>query len=250
MKIHEFQAKSILANYGVPVPQGEVVETSADAAQAAAKLGGGVTVVKAQIHAGGRGKGGGVKVVKSADEARQMAEQILGMTLVTYQTGPRGQRVRAGPRRAGARDQARVVSRHRARSLDGKARPDGQPGGRRRDREGRRGDARPHLPRIHRSGGGTRRLPDAQARLRARPRRAADRPGVEVHVGGLGRVSRHRRLAHRDRPADRHRRRRAARARRQDDIRRQRPVPARRDQGDARSRAKRIRSKSRRRSTR
>ena len=93
MKIHEFQAKSILANYGVPVPQGEVVETAADAAQAAAKLGGGVSVVKAQIHAGGRGKGGGVKVVKSADEARQMAEQILGMTLVTYQTGPRGQRV-------------------------------------------------------------------------------------------------------------------------------------------------------------
>ena len=93
MKIHEYQAKSILAKYGVPVPQGEVVETPADAAQAAAKLGGGVSVVKAQIHAGGRGKGGGVKVVKSADEARQVAEKILGMTLVTYQTGPRGQRV-------------------------------------------------------------------------------------------------------------------------------------------------------------
>jgi succinyl-CoA synthetase beta subunit len=93
MKIHEFQAKSILANYGVPVPQGQVVETAAEAAQVATRLGGGVSVVKAQIHAGGRGKGGGVKVVKSADEARQMAEQILGMTLVTYQTGPRGQRV-------------------------------------------------------------------------------------------------------------------------------------------------------------
>jgi succinyl-CoA synthetase beta subunit len=93
MKIHEFQAKAILAKYGVPVPQGEVVENAADAAQAAAKLGGGVSVVKAQIHAGGRGKGGGVKVVKSADEARQVAEKILGMTLVTYQTGPRGQRV-------------------------------------------------------------------------------------------------------------------------------------------------------------
>jgi len=93
MKIHEFQAKSILAKYGVPVPIGEVVETAADAAQVATRLGGGVSVVKAQIHAGGRGKGGGVKVVKSADEARQMAEQILGMTLVTHQTGPRGQRV-------------------------------------------------------------------------------------------------------------------------------------------------------------
>jgi succinyl-CoA synthetase beta subunit len=93
MKIHEFQAKAILAKYGVPVPQGEVVETAAAAAQVATKLGGGVSVVKAQIHAGGRGKGGGVKVVKSADEARQMAEKIIGMNLVTYQTGPRGQRV-------------------------------------------------------------------------------------------------------------------------------------------------------------
>ena len=93
MKIHEFQAKNILAKYGVPVPLGEVVESAADAAQVATKLGGGVSVVKAQIHAGGRGKGGGVKVVKSADEARQMAEKILGMTLVTHQTGPRGQRV-------------------------------------------------------------------------------------------------------------------------------------------------------------
>ena len=90
MKIHEFQAKSILANYGVPVPQGEVVETAADAAQAAAKLGGGVSVVKAQIHADGRGKGGGVKVVKSPAEAREAAAKMLGMRLVTYQTGPEG----------------------------------------------------------------------------------------------------------------------------------------------------------------
>src|SRR5829696_147381 len=93
MKIHEFQAKSILATYGVPVPQGEVASTAAEAAQIATKLGGGVSVVKAQIHAGGRGKGGGVKVVKSVEEARTAAEQILGMNLVTYQTGPRGQRV-------------------------------------------------------------------------------------------------------------------------------------------------------------
>jgi succinyl-CoA synthetase beta subunit len=93
MKIHEYQAKSILAKYGVPVPQGEVVETAAAAAQVAARLGGSVSVVKAQIHAGGRGKGGGVKVVKSAEDARAAAEKILGMNLVTYQTGPRGQRV-------------------------------------------------------------------------------------------------------------------------------------------------------------
>jgi succinyl-CoA synthetase beta subunit len=93
MKIHEYQAKSILAKYGVPVPQGEVVDTADAAAQVAGRLGAAVSVVKAQIHAGGRGKGGGVKVVKSVDDARAAAEKILGMNLVTHQTGPRGQRV-------------------------------------------------------------------------------------------------------------------------------------------------------------
>jgi succinyl-CoA synthetase beta subunit len=92
MKIHEYQAKAILARYGVPVPRGEVVQDAAEAAKVAERLGG-VAVVKAQIHAGGRGKGGGVKVVKSPDDARQAAERILGMNLVTHQTGPRGQRV-------------------------------------------------------------------------------------------------------------------------------------------------------------
>ena len=93
MKIHEFQAKGILARYGVPVPQGEVVHTAAEAEDVARRLGGQVAVVKAQIHAGGRGKGGGVKVVKSPEEARRAAEAIIGMNLVTYQTGPRGQHV-------------------------------------------------------------------------------------------------------------------------------------------------------------
>jgi succinyl-CoA synthetase beta subunit len=93
MKIHEYQAKAILGRHGVPVPQGEVVYTPDDAESVARRLGGGVSVVKAQIHAGGRGKGGGVKVVKNADEARQAAARMLGMTLVTYQTGPAGQKV-------------------------------------------------------------------------------------------------------------------------------------------------------------
>jgi succinyl-CoA synthetase beta subunit len=92
MKIHEYQAKAILAKYGVPVPQGEVVFSGAEAGQAARRLGGTV-VVKAQIHAGGRGKGGGVKVVKTADDAEKVAETMLGMRLVTYQTGPAGQTV-------------------------------------------------------------------------------------------------------------------------------------------------------------
>jgi succinyl-CoA synthetase beta subunit len=89
MKIHEYQAKALLAKYGVPVPRGEVARTVEEAAAAASRIGGSV-VVKAQIHAGGRGKGGGVKVATDAVEARELAEKILGMTLVTHQTGPEG----------------------------------------------------------------------------------------------------------------------------------------------------------------
>src|SRR4051812_48881451 len=93
MKVHEYQAKEILRRYGVPTPRGIVVDNPEDARQAAKELGGRV-VVKAQIHAGGRGKGGGVKLAKSADEAADLAKAILGMTLVTHQTGPEGRVVR------------------------------------------------------------------------------------------------------------------------------------------------------------
>ncbi|HEV3334417.1 MAG TPA: ADP-forming succinate--CoA ligase subunit beta [Bryobacteraceae bacterium] len=89
MKIHEYQAKTLLAQYQVPVPRGEVVFTVEEAEAAAKKIGGSV-VVKAQIHAGGRGKGGGVKVAKDAAEAHAIADKMLGMTLVTHQTGPEG----------------------------------------------------------------------------------------------------------------------------------------------------------------
>src|ERR1700752_2904179 len=89
MKIHEYQAKAILAQYRVPVPRGEVA-FSVEEAEAAAKKIGGSVVVKAQIHAGGRGKGGGVKVAKDAAEAAAIARKMLGMTLVTHQTGPEG----------------------------------------------------------------------------------------------------------------------------------------------------------------
>ena len=92
MKIHEYQAKAILAKYDVPVPRGEVVYTVEEAEAAAKKLGGSV-VVKAQIHAGGRGKGGGVKIAKNSTEAAELAKHMLGMTLVTHQTGPEGRRV-------------------------------------------------------------------------------------------------------------------------------------------------------------
>ncbi len=94
MKIHEYQAKAILAKFGVPVPRGEVVFKKEDARPVAQRLATPVVVVKAQIHAGGRGKAGGVKLAKSADEAASFASSILGMTLVTPQTGPEGRVVR------------------------------------------------------------------------------------------------------------------------------------------------------------
>ena len=90
MKIHEYQAKQILANYGVTIPRGKVAFTVDEAVKAAEELGTEICVVKAQIHAGGRGKGGGVKVSKGLDAVRTNAEQILGMQLVTHQTGAQG----------------------------------------------------------------------------------------------------------------------------------------------------------------
>jgi len=98
MKIHEYQAKQVLARYGVTVPRGEVIAKADEARGVAERLhggkGDGAVVVKAQIHAGGRGKGGGVKLARSAEEAEKLAAQMLGMTLVTHQTGPEGRVVR------------------------------------------------------------------------------------------------------------------------------------------------------------
>jgi len=94
MKIHEYQAKQILAKYGVTIPRGKVAFTVDEAVSAAEELGTEICVVKAQIHAGGRGKGGGVKVSKGLEAVRRSTEQILGMQLVTHQTGPKGQQVK------------------------------------------------------------------------------------------------------------------------------------------------------------
>jgi len=93
MNIHEYQAKAVLREFGVPVPRGIAAFSSEEAAKAAGELGGSVWVVKAQIHAGGRGKAGGVKVVKSVDEVKKEARRMLGSTLVTHQTGPHGKEV-------------------------------------------------------------------------------------------------------------------------------------------------------------
>ncbi len=94
MKIHEYQGKEILRQIGVPVPRGIAAFTVQEAVEAAQKLGGPMWVVKAQIHAGGRGKGGGVKLARSVDDVKKLAGEILGMQLVTHQTGPAGQKVR------------------------------------------------------------------------------------------------------------------------------------------------------------
>lgn len=94
MKIHEYQAKHIFAQYGIPIPQGGVAFSQEEAFEVAKKIGKTPLVVKAQIHAGGRGKGGGVKLVKDVEEAKKVAAQMLGMNLVTHQTGPRGKEVK------------------------------------------------------------------------------------------------------------------------------------------------------------
>src|SRR6516225_2988861 len=94
MNIHEYQAKAVLAEFGAPVPRGYPAFSIDEAVAAAEKLGGPVWVVKAQIHAGGRGKGGGVKLARSLEEVRAEASRMLGMTLVTHQTGPKGRIVR------------------------------------------------------------------------------------------------------------------------------------------------------------
>jgi len=94
MKIHEFQAKQILKKFGVAIPRGIIATSPEEAVAAAGELGGSIWVVKAQIHAGGRGQGGGVKLARSVDEVRNYSNEILGMQLVTHQTGPQGQKVR------------------------------------------------------------------------------------------------------------------------------------------------------------
>ncbi len=90
MKIHEYQAKELLRKFNVPVPEGAVADTNREARQVAEELGEGPFVVKAQIHAGGRGKGGGIKIAATPEEVERLADQILGMTLITHQTGPEG----------------------------------------------------------------------------------------------------------------------------------------------------------------
>ena len=141
MKIHEYQAKAILGQYNVPVPRGEVAFTVEEAEAAAKKIGGSV-VVKAQIHAGGRGKGGGVKVAKDAAEAAEIARKMIGMKLVTHQTGPEGRIVQRLLIEETLPIERELYLGHRARPRAGQAGLHGFGGGRHGDRRGRRQNAR------------------------------------------------------------------------------------------------------------
>ena len=225
MNIHEYQAKELLAKFGVAGAAGAVAYTAAEAVEAASELGGKVWAVKAQIHAGGRGKAGGVKLARSRGRGRGGGSAMLGKTLVTHQTGPEGRVVKRVYVEAGC-DIAREL--YLALSIDRAQRPDqliaAAEGGvdieelaarspekivRERDRPGGRAVAVPCPP----------------ARLRLRAVGAADRQAGRLRRRALPRLHRARRLAGRDQPAGRDRLGRAAGARRQDRLRRQRAVP-------------------------
>src|ERR1039458_9262279 len=151
MKIHEYQAKEILRKYGVPVPDGEMATTIEEADTAAKTLfgkGNVAVVVKAQIHAGGRGKGGGVKVVKTIEAADAAAKAILGMQLVTHQTGPAGQKVQRLLIEAGS-------------AFERKGGVHGVAVGRHGNRAGGARHAGADLQGVHRAGGGLAALPGA-----------------------------------------------------------------------------------------
>ncbi len=206
MKIHEYQAKAILARHGVPVPRGEVAFNAAEAHEIAQRLGGGLVVVKAQIHAGGRGKGGGVKVAKipaGGRDARPRHDRHDARHASDRAERPRGV-ARAGRRRPA--DDARALLERRPRSRRGEAGDDGERRGRDGHRRGRRQDARADRHHSHRAGRRPRAVRSAATRLRHRPRRRAGEQVREAGHRALRGVCRDRRHAARDQPARRHRR--------------------------------------------
>src|SRR5919202_184557 len=202
MKIHEYQAKEILRKFGVAVPRGYLAVTPLEAEGAARQLGGGIVAVKAQIHAGGRGEGGGVRLARSPDEARSHAEAMLGMQLKTPQTGPEGQEVRKIYIEEGCR-----IARELYLGMT-------------LDRENGRVTVMASSEGGDRSAHGPARLPGAAPRVPARPERRDGGRLRAVRHGPLRRVHRHRRVARRDQSARHHRAGRRARARREDELRR------------------------------
>ncbi len=189
MKVHEYQAKLLLQKFGVAIPRGEVTDNPSEAREIAKQFGG-RCVVKAQIHAGGRGKGGGVKLAKNPDEAYETAKSILGMTLVTHQTGPEGRVVRKVLVEE-ALDIARelylgVTARPRRRQ----ARRDDLAVGRDGDRRGRRERPVRDPPRDARAGSRDASVPGAASRVRARARRHGLPEGARFPARALSSVHR------------------------------------------------------------
>ncbi len=201
MNIHEYQAKELLAKFGVAVPRGGVAYTSAEAVEVANRLGGGVWVVKAQIHAGGRGKAGGVKLARSEDEVAAAASAMLGRRLVTHQTGPEGREVKRVYVEEGC-DIARelylglLIDRTTGRvtligSTEGGVEIE-EVAAQRAGEDPDRGD---------RPGQRDRAFPCAQLRLRGRARGRTDRRCRKIRDRALPSVLRARRRGRRDQPA-------------------------------------------------
>ena len=236
MNVHEYQGKEILRKFGVATPRGVPCFSVADADAAARELGGKVWVVKAQIHAGGRGKGGGVKVAKSLDEVHRYAAGILGMTLVTHQTGPEGRVVHRLLVEEGADIRKElyvgmVVDRGTQRVTLIASSEGGM-----EIEEVAAHSAGKNSQGGHRSGRGTYRLPGRGHRAQDRRARGVGAAGTPLHARSVSRLLRMRCLACRDQSADPDRRRQGACARCQAQLRRQCAVPPPRHRRDARSR--------------
>ena len=205
MKIHEYQGKAVLAEYGVPVPKGKVAYTVDEAVEVAKGLGFPV-VVKAQIHAGGRGKGGGVKVAKDLEECEAHAKAMLGMTLKTHQTGPEGRVVRRllieeGMDLSGAKEMylAVLVDRATSRPVVMASAQGGMD-----IEEVAAKDPRRHPEGVGGPGGRLPALPGPQARLRPGARGGGRRQGGALHGRPLPGVRGRRRVAGGDQPAPGH----------------------------------------------
>ena len=224
MNIHEYQAKAVLSRYGVNVPKGKVADTPAQAEVIAEEFGTPV-VIKAQIHAGGRGKGGGVKLAKNSTEARKYAHEIIGMTLVTPQTGPQGRKVKRVLVEQAGKIQQGALPRHHHRPGGLEGRRDGLDGRRdgHRDRRGQHPGKDPEG--VGGPGGRPGSVPGAETGLRAGDPQGAYRESGEIDDGDLQCLRGHGLLPGRDQPARPDRGRRHRRAGREDELREQRPVP-------------------------
>ena len=245
MNIHEYQAKELLAKFGVPVPAGHAAMSVDEAVAAAAKLPGPLYVVKAQIHAGGRGKGkfkelgpdakGGVRLARIADEVRAAAADMLGNTLVTIQTGAAGQAGQPALRHRRRRHRQGILPRSAGRPEERPDRLRRLDRGRHEHRGGRARHARedPHASTIDPATGFMPHHGRAVAHALGLERRSRQ-AGAEGRETALRRLRRHRRRADRDQPAGGDRRRRAARARRQGRLRFQCRVPPPRSRSAAR----------------